>query len=400
MQTRTVGQYQVVTELGRGQHSIVYKAWQPSLGRWVALKVLHHSNERTLQRFRAEARLTANLVQQGVPNIRRLYEVDQTADGSVFVALELIEDSLQSLLRRARDRGQPVGAASAARLLKPIAKALDALHSLGWVHLDIKPQNILISRDGRALLADFGIAQRIGAKTHACTPLYASPEQAAGDRPVGPWSDIYSLGVVLYEMLTERLPVQGEQDLVLLHQHLEANPPAPRSLNPRLSARQERALLTALAKSPERRPHSASALVQELLPPGASISGVLQTSDLLRTTEAAPPKRASTRNLLIGGALLALALLALLGWALWPRSSPDLPGEKTTAPATAAATATPTSTPSLRRPEPIMTPTAVQAPTSTLAPTSTRAMRPPAKTATIPAPPADKALPPPPGPTP
>ena len=108
-----IGQYKVVAELGRGQHSVVYKAWQQSLQRYVALKVLQHYDEKTFRKFQDEARLTARFIQDGVPNIRQVYEVGQTADGYLFVALEYVDDSLRSVLRRARENNRRINPPSA-----------------------------------------------------------------------------------------------------------------------------------------------------------------------------------------------------------------------------------------------------------------------------------------------
>jgi serine/threonine protein kinase len=280
-----LGQYKILSELGRGQHSTVYKAWQRSLERHVALKVLDHQDYQALLRFQSEARLTAYLVDQGVTHIRQVYEVGQTADGYLFVALEFVEGSLRHLLDRARQRGLRMAPVAAARLLLPVAQALDAIHSLGWVHLDIKPQNILLNADGRAILADLGIAQKRGACTHACTPTYASPEQAAGDRPVGPWSDIYSLAAVLYEMISGHAPVRGEHDIVLLNQHLEAVPPSPRRVNPELTASQERALFRALSKAAKDRYPTAGEFVEAMLSSDTFLSSAIQTPrNLVSTT--------------------------------------------------------------------------------------------------------------------
>jgi serine/threonine protein kinase len=315
---REVGQYRVLAELAQGQHSVVYKAWQSSLERHVALKVLYHYDQETLAKFQDEARLTAQLIQQGVPHIRQVYEVGQTTDGYLFVALEYVDGSLQSVLRRARERNQRMNPLAAARFLDPIAQALDAIHSLGWVHLDVKPQNILITKGGRAMLADFGIAQRQGMRTHACTPAYASPEQAAGDRPVGPWSDIYSLGVVLYEMVTGHLPVRGDHDFVLLNQHLSLTPPSPRKVNPRLSPGQERALYKALSKSSQERFRTANEFILAMSATDSFLSSVVETPSKLLTS--VPKKRRGLlRWLVIGGLLLLLvALLLLVIWSLWP----------------------------------------------------------------------------------
>jgi serine/threonine protein kinase len=313
-----MGQYTVVAELGRGQHAVVYQAWQPSLERHVALKVLHRQDEETLRKFQAEARLTAQLIEQGVANIRQVYEVSQTDDGYTFVALEYVDNSLRSVMRKAKKRRRRMNPEASAKLLIPIAQALDTIHSLGWVHLDIKPQNILLSRDGRTMLADFGIAQRRGARTHACTPTYASPEQAAGDQPVGPWSDIYSLAVVLYEMVAGHAPVRGDHDIVLLNQHLEVMPPPPRRVNPLLSVSQEKALFKALAKSPAERYRTAGEFMQGFLPTEIYRSTVIQTPSMSVVTRSSPDKRALRWALVVAIVLLVVVILALVGWVLWP----------------------------------------------------------------------------------
>lgn len=369
---QTIAQYQVLAELGRGQHAVVYKAWQASLGRHVALKVLHHYSDSTFQKLQAEARLTAYLLQQGVPNVRQLYEVGQTDDGTPFVALEYVDDSLRSTLQRARQQNQRINPVAAARLLEPVAQALDAIHGLGWVHLDLKPQNILIARGGRAVLADFGIAQRAGSRTHACTPAYASPEQAAGDRPVGPWSDIYSLGAVLYEVVAGHPPVRGDNDMVLLRQHLEVTPPSPRRVNPLLTLGQEKAIFKALAKSRQKRYSRATDLIQVML----------------QSDAAAVPKSLSSRRrptlrllLMLGTLAVLIALLALAAWALWSQLPSGLAEPKAAGTTGATAPASLPASPSslatgAQTPRPTTTPTATTLPTATLASTATRAVQP------------------------
>ncbi len=376
---RTVGKYHVVAELGWGQHAVVYKAWQASLERYVALKVLRHHDEAALRKFQAEAQLTARLIEDRVPNVRQVYEVDRTEDGHIFVALEYVEDSLRSLLERAKERNRRIDPAAAARLLKPVAEALDALHRLDWVHLDIKPQNILIAKGGRAMLADFGIAQRCGTHTHACTPAYASPEQAAGDRPVGPWSDIYSMGVVLYEMVTGRAPVRGEQDLVLLNQHLDVVPPSPRKSNRQIAAHEERAILRALAKSPKERYATAGQLIQDLLPGGEPASRAKKS----RTARPAGLRRMAVPLLAASILVLLLATLFLVNRAFqgqWPFSAPGPTAapsliEIVTSTPVVQTPPPPAATPT-RRPTAIRSPTHTKPPTATLAPTFTRTPRP------------------------
>lgn len=370
---RTIGQYKVEAVLGRGQHSTVYKAWQPSLERHVALKVLRHYDQQTLVKFQNEACLTAQLVQQGVPNIRRVYEVGQTNDGYLFVALEYVEDSLQNLLRRVQDRSYRLKPQAAAELLQPIGQVLDAIHSLGWVHLDIKPQNILIKQGGRALLADFGIAQRRGAQTHACTPVYASPEQASGDRPVGPWSDIYSLGVVLYEMVAGHPPVRGDQDIVLLTQHLEVTPPSPRKVNPGLSASQEQSIYKALAKSPQDRFETASDLIEAMMVSEPILSSVIKTpGSILGSTSRRMPRWVVISLIVV----LVLAIMALVAWVLWPRLPYGVPSPTQGPTMTIAPTAAPTVSKMATTAPATRTPAPTARPTSTLAPTLTRTPRP------------------------
>jgi serine/threonine protein kinase len=375
---RQIGQYKVVAELGRGQHSVVYKAWQPSLERHVALKILSRYDQSTLRKFQAEARLTAQLIQEGVTNIREVYEVDQTPDGYLFVALQFVDDSLRNLLRRGEVRGRRrlMHPDAAAQLLQSAAKALDAIHSLGWVHLDVKSQNILITRDGRAMLADFGIAQRRGTQTHACTPTYASPEQAAGDRPVGPWSDIYSLGAVLYEMVAGHPSVRGDHDIVLLNQHLEVVPPSPRRVNPLISASQERTILKALAKSPQHRHRTAGELIQALLSPETFFSGVVQTPSLVVKSTSSWLRRRPHLILVGGIGLLVLAMVILIGWIL--SSEPSAGARTRTATAEASAIVVPSVT-DTRQPTATLPPTVTKVPTSTLAPTRTATTRPTAR---------------------
>lgn len=258
-QPTTLGPYQLIQELGRGRRTIVYKAWQTSLQRPVALKVLRRYDADTLKKFQDEAQLSARLKS---PGVRRIHEAGQTSQGHIYVAMEYVERSLKDLLQQRQAQKRTFSRQEASHLLTPIAGALDDMHQQGLVHLDIKPRNILISRAGHAVLADFGIARRRGELTQEGTPLYLSPEQAAGNRPVGPWSDVYSLGVLIYEMVAGRPPFVSDVDVVLIRQHLQSVPPSPRQFNPHLERDLERALLAALSKDPRQRPPSAGALLQ------------------------------------------------------------------------------------------------------------------------------------------
>ena len=156
-------------------------------------------------------------------------------------------------------------------------------------------------------------------RTGACTPTYASPEQAAGNRPVGPWSDIYSLGVVLYEMIAGNPPVRGDHEIVLLNQHLEAKPPSPRRVNPQLSSGQERVLFRALSKSPNDRYETAGDFIQAMLSTEVFLSSVIQTPARMVSITSSWLRRVSRPALVLGILVILLIVTAIVVWLLWPR---------------------------------------------------------------------------------
>jgi len=349
-----VGPYRLLAVLGHGPTTTVYKAWQESIGRAVTLKVVTRPDAGALSRLQAESQLAARLSD---PNIRQVYEAGQTPDGLVYVALQFVDGSLKDLLRQRHAERSPFTRDEIADLLAPIASALDNLHRHGMVHLDVKPENILVFKDtNRTVLADLGIVQPQGVRTRAGTPLYASPEQAAGDRPVGPWSDVYSLGVVVYEMLVGRTPFRGSMDMALLRLHLEEKPPPLRRFRRDISPDLERVVMQALSKDPRQRFPSASAFVEALGRQPTPISDVVRrTTTMLRRT----PQMVTQRPWVLGlvALIVAVPLMAALAsrWMLArPAPSP------TTAPASVA-TATAT-----------MTPPAVVPSETPAAPTSTR----------------------------
>lgn len=265
----TLGQYQILDELGRGGMSVVYKAWQPSLRRYVALKVLqpHLTNDwEFVQRFQQEAIVAANLRH---PNIVTIYEVAQQ-DRQLFIAMEFVEGrSLEAIIKQEGALTLPRTVA----LLRQVAAALDYAHERRFVHRDIKPANIMVTPDERVVITDFGIAKAMegsGATariTQAGSVLgtleYMAPEQIQG-QPPDYRADLYSLGIVAYEMLTGRIPFDSPTTASLLYAQVNLLPPDVRQLAPALPPSVAQALARMLAKSPADRFPSAGAFVEAL----------------------------------------------------------------------------------------------------------------------------------------
>ena len=271
---RLVGNYRIESPIGEGGMGAVYKAVHGEIGNVIAIKVLglgRESSAKDQARFLAEAKTTATLNHTNIVRI-----IDFTAqDGIYYMLMEFIEgESLDQVLAR---EGGPLRLSRAATILAFVARALDYAHNRGVVHRDVKPSNVLIAKeDDRIVLTDFGIAKltegttldltRDGAAVG--TPTYMSPEQAKG-QPVDGRSDVYSLGVVLYQMLTGAAPFAGAA-MEVLSKHVSQPPPAPRELNPNLTGRQEGILLKALEKDPEKRYPRAGELASAFL---ATVTG-------------------------------------------------------------------------------------------------------------------------------
>jgi serine/threonine protein kinase len=249
----TLGSYRLIEQVGIGGMAIIYKAYDPSLDRYLAIKILpaYLSHDAGFSaRFRAEARNVARLRH---PNILPIYGYGEEEGLSYFV-MDLVEGgTLKELM------GQPMEPMQAAALITQVADALHVAHQQGIVHRDVKPSNVLLLRRDWALLSDFGIA-RVLEGTNAFTrsgaflgtPHYMAPEQAQG-QPASPYVDQYALGIVLYEMLTGTSPYHADTPQAIVYQHVYASLPLPRERNPRISEAMERVILKALAKEPRAR---------------------------------------------------------------------------------------------------------------------------------------------------
>jgi tRNA A-37 threonylcarbamoyl transferase component Bud32 len=259
--------YELLEELGRGGMGIVYRARQKSLDRIVAVKMLLRRDLATaadLARFRSEAEAAARLDHPGIVSI---FEVGECG-GHPFYSMRFIEGTTLAKRLAAGD----VPPREAATILARVAEAVDAAHRGGVLHRDLKPSNILIDAAGKPHVSDFGLAKRIEADqdvTHTGailgTPCYMSPEQAAGSRgDVGPPSDVWSLGAILYQTLTGRPPFQAANPMDTLLAVLESDPPVPRSLDPGVNRDLEMIALKSLQKPQDLRYATAADLAADL----------------------------------------------------------------------------------------------------------------------------------------
>lgn len=312
---KTFDNYRILEPIGQGGMGVVYRAYQPSLNRYVAIKVLPpqlgHDAE-FVARLQREARAAARLRHT---NIVHIYSTG-LAHGHHYIAMEFLEgETLGQLIKRER-RLHPK---RVARIVDQVARALDYAHQQGVVHRDIKPANIFVGPGDRVTLTDFGIAKaawetgqltRTGALMG--TPEYMSPEQAETGQ-VDSRTDLYALGVVLYQMLVGQVPFHGTTPHVTIHQIIYEPPPPPRQLNPRITPATESVLLKALAKEPNERFQSGMSLSR-------SYHNALAGSGVQAPVTARKPSKASGaggstfRWLAIGLGLVATVLvLAVIG---------------------------------------------------------------------------------------
>ncbi|MEK7468292.1 MAG: protein kinase [Planctomycetota bacterium] len=265
----TVGPYRILRELGRGGMGVVYRALQPELRREVALKVMLSGGDESssdVERFRREAAVVARMGRH--PSLVQIHDIGRDGE-RLYFTMDFIEG--RSLKQRIAEEG-PLSGREAARIAADLASALAFSHAAGVVHRDVKPANVLMDREERAFLGDFGLARDLSSSVALTqsgapigTPAYMSPEQAEGRASrITPLSDVYSLGATLYEMLTGRPPFDGESQMDIIRQVLERDPVPPRSLRPEIHRDLDVICLKAMHKVPARRYESAAALEADL----------------------------------------------------------------------------------------------------------------------------------------
>jgi predicted Ser/Thr protein kinase len=314
---KQLGTYQIVEELGRGGMAVVYRAYQPSLNRYVAIKVLPPQlsfDDGFVQRFRREAQAAARLRH---PNIVVVHDVAQH-EGIHYIVMEYLAGRT---LKQVIEQDGPLPLSQATRIVEQVASALDYAHLQGFVHRDVKPSNIFVDQSHHVTLTDFGIAKAASESEPLTrtglimgTPEYMAPEQAEGSS-VDHRTDLYALGIVLYHMLVGRLPFQGTTPHATLHAVIYEPPPPLRRIDPSISPAIEAVALRAIAKQPSQRFQRGADLVAALRTAMAGgperVVAPPPPAGVRPPPPARPPQRRSPTLWVMAG--LVAVLLILLG---------------------------------------------------------------------------------------
>jgi len=337
-QTTVRARYQVIARIAAGGMGEVFRARDSVLGRDVAIKVLHRNlagDPGFIDRFRREARAAALLSH---PNIVGVHDWGSTTGGTYFMVMEFVRGRNVRDLLSHHGKLQP---SQAADIMVQMLAALDHAHRHGIVHRDVKPENVLVTRDGTVKVADFGLARAFAESrisqapgTVTGTVQYLAPEQIQGD-PADPRTDLYALGIVGYELLTGKVPFTGETSLAIAYRHLQDAVPAPSRGNASVSPALDRIVLSATAKDREKRPESAAELRTDLeavarsLPPAPPLSQLVRdlpaavaTADDRASTVTiprtiSPLARRRRRRRVVATVLFLLLALAGAGWSVW-----------------------------------------------------------------------------------
>ncbi|PJF36271.1 MAG: hypothetical protein CUN49_06245, partial [Candidatus Thermofonsia Clade 1 bacterium] len=268
-----LNRYEIRERIGKGGMAAVYKAWDVNLERWVAVKVLHthlSDQEDFKERFEREAKLIASL---NHPNIVQVYDfdtVERNGERIYYMVMTYVEgQTLRQVMEQRRASGERFSLAEIGAIMRGVCAALSYAHKRGMVHRDVTPGNILFNAEEQPVLADFGIARMVeGARitrsgTTSGTPIYMSPEQSTGAES-DHRADIYSLGVILFELLSGKAPYEGESTVAILMKHVNDPIPKVTDLVPGLPPAADIIVARALAKSPEARYQSVEAFLHDL----------------------------------------------------------------------------------------------------------------------------------------
>lgn len=311
MEHELLGKYELLEQLGRGGMGEVWKAHDTQLRRYVAIKLLHanlQANPDFVAHFMREAQLVASLHHANIVQIHDFQLVDKQGSSiKAYMVMDYLEGgTLSDYMHNTVRKGLFPQANEMLELFASISLALDYAHQKGMIHRDIKPANILLDKPvvrgkaiGEPILTDFGIARLQGASTSTVTrafigtPLYISPEQAASQE-IDRRSDLYSLGIVLYEMLTGVTPFQGDNPFTVMMKHLHEKPISPDSINPRLSPAVTAVVLRCIAKDPQDRFPSAAAMTIAMaqalnLPVPGNLGSMLQANGPAISTPLSSP---------------------------------------------------------------------------------------------------------------
>ena len=270
-----LGSYEIVESVGRGGMATVYRAYHAPLDRHVAIKVIHMilaQDEGQLRRFRREARAVARLEH---PNIVPIYDYAEKGLQPYLVMRYVAGETLKERMSRG-----PLAVNEITRIMSQVAAGLDYAHQQGILHRDIKPSNIILAESGEVYLTDFGLARlfesgesTISHNRMMGTPFYMSPEQARGDLDLNPQADIYSFGIVLYELVTGRVPFNADTSFSVVHDHIFSQPPRPSDLNPTIPTSVETVILKALQKESQLRYDTSSCLMVDFAAAADSATG-------------------------------------------------------------------------------------------------------------------------------
>jgi len=347
-----IGKYEIVREIGKGAMGLVYEGRDPHIGRKVAIKTIrfdslsdHHAQAEMQKRFMREAQSAGNLHH---PQIVTIYEVGED-EGLLYIAMEYIEGQSLAQLLSAKVKFTPEDAAA---LVGQVGEALDYAHRRSVIHRDVKPANILVDADGRPRLVDFGIAHLpTSTITHTGmamgTPSYMAPEQIAGQKVDGR-ADVFSLGVILYELLTLEKPFPGDNMTTIIYKIVHENPRPPREINHSLPEKLAAAVDKALAKNPAARYQTAGEFVLAL----NEFAAAKQADDVNRTVVFRPgtpsPAASISRKLPLPAVVAGAVLVVVAATAVFllTRKGGNPPPEPALKPAEAAGAVQPAGKPS------------------------------------------------------